>query len=96
MRLLNFGQLRTLKGITYCRTHLGRLEDAGRFPKRRQLGTNRVGWLEHEIDDWLANLAAGKLPPAGAPAATCKRCQRRFERDPGPGRPAELCQECRP
>jgi prophage regulatory protein len=28
-------------------------ERAGRFPKRRQLGPNRVGWLASEIDAWL-------------------------------------------
>jgi prophage regulatory protein len=31
-----------------------RLERAGRFPRRLQLGGNSVGWLEEEIDAWLA------------------------------------------
>ena len=30
-----------------------RLERAGKFPKRIQLGGNSVGWLESEIIEWL-------------------------------------------
>jgi len=30
-----------------------RLERAGKFPKRIQLGGNSVGWLESEIIAWL-------------------------------------------
>jgi prophage regulatory protein len=33
--------------------HVARLEAAGQFPKRVQLGPNRVGWVEDEILDWL-------------------------------------------
>jgi prophage regulatory protein len=95
MRVLTYEQLKPLKGVNYSRTHLGRLEDAGRFPKRRQLGFGRIGWVEAEIDDWIANLATGKLPPNGAPASTCKTCGKRFERKPGPGRPYDRCPECR-
>jgi prophage regulatory protein len=93
--MLGHEQLWPEKGIKYSRTHLGRLEDAGRFPKRRQLGAGRIGWLEHEIDEWLANRPAGKLPPNGAPASTCTACGKRFERKPGPGRPYERCPDCR-
>jgi prophage regulatory protein len=95
-RLLSYKDLKPEKGIPYSRTHVGRLEDAGRFPKRRQIGDGRVGWLEHEIDEWLGSLPTGKLPPTGAPWSVCKRCQRRFECDPGPGRPPDHCPECRP
>ena len=30
-----------------------RLERDGKFPKRRQLSANTVGWLASEINDWL-------------------------------------------
>jgi len=30
-----------------------RLERAGRFPQRIQLGGNSVGWFESEINEWL-------------------------------------------
>jgi prophage regulatory protein len=95
MRLLTYQQLKPEKGIVYSRTHLARLEDADRFPKRRQLGAGRVGWIESEIDEWIGHLGAGRLPPQGAPASTCKGCGKRFERKPGPGRPHDLCPECR-
>lgn len=38
--------------------HLYRLEKSGRFPKRIHLGEASVGWLEHEIDSWLAERIA--------------------------------------
>lgn len=37
-----------------------RMEKAGRFPKRLQLGGNSVGWLEEEIDAWLAERLAAR------------------------------------
>ena len=30
-----------------------RLEKAGQFPKRIQLGGNSVGWFADEFDEWL-------------------------------------------
>lgn len=38
-----------------------RMEKAGKFPKRIQLGGNSVGWFEDEIDKWLANKAAARF-----------------------------------
>ena len=32
-----------------------RLEAAGRFPARRQLGPRAVGWVESEVRAWIAN-----------------------------------------
>lgn len=40
--------------VGYSGMHLSRLEKAGKFPKRLQLGPNRVAWLSSEIEDWLA------------------------------------------
>ncbi len=40
--------------VNYSGNHIDRMEADGRFPKRIKLGPNRVGWLESEIDDWIA------------------------------------------
>jgi prophage regulatory protein len=32
-----------------------RLERDGRFPARRQLSANAVGWLRSEIDAWISS-----------------------------------------
>ena len=39
--------------VGYSAMHISRLEKAGVFPRRIQLGANRVGWIEEEIDDWI-------------------------------------------
>ncbi len=39
--------------VLYSPQHIARLEAAGKFPKRVKLGSNRVGWVEQEILDWL-------------------------------------------
>ena len=59
-RILRFPELRSLKGIDYSRVHIDRLEKAGKFPKRLHLGENSVGWLEDEIDAWIAGKAAAR------------------------------------
>lgn len=40
--------------IPYSGMHIGRLEKAGRFPKRIRVGENRVGWILREIREWIA------------------------------------------
>ena len=50
-RILSKKQLREL--VLYSSQHIARLEKAGLFPKRVQLGPNRVGWIEAEVLDWL-------------------------------------------
>jgi prophage regulatory protein len=54
IRFIRFAQLRSSKGIPFSRVHIGRLERAGRFPKRVRLGANTVAWREDEIDAWSA------------------------------------------
>lgn len=51
MRIISKRQLKEL--VLYSPQHIARLEAAGRFPKRVQLGHNRVGWIEQEVLDWL-------------------------------------------
>ncbi len=52
MRMLSKRELKEL--VLYSPQHVARLEKAGGFPKRVQLGPNRVGWIEEEVLDWLA------------------------------------------
>ena len=46
-------ELKTVCGIPYSPQHIARLEAAGKFPKRIQLGQNRVAWLLKEVEEWL-------------------------------------------
>lgn len=52
MRVIRFKQLR--ERVPYTRMHIDRLEKAGKFPKRIHLGPNSVGWLDHEVEAWIA------------------------------------------
>jgi len=51
MKILSKKALRAL--VLYSPQHIARLEKAGQFPKRVQLGQNRFGWVEQEVLDWL-------------------------------------------
>jgi prophage regulatory protein len=51
MRILSKRQVKEL--VLYSPQHISRLEKAGLFPKRVQLGPNRVGWVEREVQEWL-------------------------------------------
>jgi prophage regulatory protein len=51
MKILSKKALREL--VLYSPQHVARLEKAGLFPKRVQLGSNRVGWVEQEVMEWL-------------------------------------------
>ena len=51
MRLLSKRQLKEM--VLYSPQHIARLEKAGKFPKRVQIGPNRVGWVASEVEDWL-------------------------------------------
>ncbi|NTU73249.1 AlpA family transcriptional regulator [Candidatus Roizmanbacteria bacterium] len=37
-----------------------RMEKDGKFPKRLRLGGNSCGWLESEINGWLAERASAR------------------------------------
>ncbi|WP_114858722.1 helix-turn-helix transcriptional regulator [Azospirillum brasilense] len=50
-RVLRFKQLSEV--VPYTRMHIFRLEKAGKFPTRVQLGPNSVGWFEDEIAAWI-------------------------------------------
>ena len=50
-KMLSKRQVKEL--VLYSPQHISRLEAAGQFPKRVQLGVNRVGWVEEEVMAWL-------------------------------------------
>ena len=62
-RILTFAALKE-HGVPYTRQHLSRLEVAGRFPQRVQLGEGRVGWLEGEVDEWIRSRPRGPIAKA--------------------------------
>ncbi|MBT52773.1 MAG: transcriptional regulator [Mameliella sp.] len=51
MRILSKRQVKEL--VLYSPQHIARMEKAGLFPRRVQLGVNRVGWVEAEVLAWL-------------------------------------------
>jgi predicted DNA-binding transcriptional regulator AlpA len=53
MKLITFPELKTKKGIPYCRDHLRRKCAAGEFPKPIALSNKRIAWIEGEVDDWI-------------------------------------------
>ena len=56
MRIIRKPELEQKVG--YCAVHIGRLEKAGKFPRRVRLGPQAVGWIESEVDDWIVARAA--------------------------------------
>lgn len=62
MRILSKRQVREL--VLYSPQHVARLEKAGQFPKRVQLGPSRVGWVEDEVLDWLSSKLNARETPS--------------------------------
>jgi prophage regulatory protein len=62
MRLITYKELKALKGISFSREYLRRLEAADKFPKRVRLteGGDHYGYVEKEIDEYLAARAAAR------------------------------------
>ena len=61
MRLLSKRQVKEI--VLYSPQHIARLEKAGKFPQRVQIGPNRVGWVEAEVLDWLSERMADREVP---------------------------------
>jgi prophage regulatory protein len=54
MRIIDWKILKTM--VPYCRQHIARLEQVGKFPKRVRLGTgprSRCGWVLSEVETWI-------------------------------------------
>lgn len=58
VKLLGFKELKSKRGINFCRQHLWRLEQANKFPHRVQVGEHHIAWVEAEIDDYIAGRMA--------------------------------------
>jgi prophage regulatory protein len=56
-KILGFNDLAP-RGIRFSRVHISRLEKEGKFPKHLNLAPQTIGWLEEEIDAWVAARAA--------------------------------------
>lgn len=41
--------------VNYSVPHIDKMSRDGRFPKKVQLGPNKIGFLETEVDDWIAD-----------------------------------------
>lgn len=52
LRLIARSELLTI--VPYTPQHILRLEKRGLFPRRIQVGPNRVAWLLSEIEEWVA------------------------------------------
>ncbi len=52
LSLITKAELRRM--VPYTPQHILRLEKRGLFPRRLQIGANRVAWLLPEIEQWLA------------------------------------------
>ena len=62
-RLITKKQLRSM--IPYTPQHILRLEKKGKFPRRVQVGANRVAWLLPEIEHWIAERVSARDRPPG-------------------------------
>jgi prophage regulatory protein len=51
VRIIRKPEALKMLGVSDCT--VWRWENAGKFPKRIQLGANSTGWFEHEIREWL-------------------------------------------
>lgn len=64
LRIITQKDLRVL--VPYTPQHVLRLEKAGKFPRRMQLGANRVGWRVIDIEAWIASRMPKQLYVADA------------------------------
>ncbi|MCZ6848112.1 MAG: AlpA family phage regulatory protein [Alphaproteobacteria bacterium] len=62
------GESEIKKITSLSRSTRWRLEREGRFPKKRHLSANRIGWLQSEILEWIESRAntAPIEPESGA------------------------------
>ena len=67
MNLLRLPAVIARTGLS--KTTIHRLEAAGRFPRRRRVGTRAVAWLTAEVDAWVAGAVAVTVHCADAPKA---------------------------
>lgn len=61
-RFLRFVDLEAA-GVPFSRMHLDRLERAGQFPQRVQLGIGTVAWIGVEVEAWMQQRIAARSEP---------------------------------
>ena len=57
-----------------------RLERDGKFPQRRQLSANTVGWLRSELDAWVRTRAHAAITVSSSPSEQAANLQTRAGR----------------
>jgi prophage regulatory protein len=60
------GRKELLRKTSLSRTTLWRLQQTAGFPEPIVLSTNRLGWLESEVDLWLSARPRGSVHAAAA------------------------------
>jgi len=60
MKVLSFDDLKTVKGIRFTKAWLYKLIKDNRFPQPIKLGGNSTGFVESEIDAWIASRIADR------------------------------------
>ena len=53
MRLIRIAQL--TEKLNISRSTVYRLEESGELPPRRRISANATGWIEEEIDEFIAS-----------------------------------------
>lgn len=57
LRVLRLPQVCDVTGL--CRSMIYQLEAERQFPRRIKIGFRAVGWIEGEVQEWLAQRIAG-------------------------------------
>jgi len=60
VKILSFDELKTVKGIRYSKAQIYRKIKEGSFPRQVHLGQNCVGFLEAEVDQYIADRVAAR------------------------------------
>ena len=58
-RILRWREVAPIVGVS--RMTIDRMEKAGTFPRRIRIGNGSVGWLQSEVEDWLAQRMAVRV-----------------------------------
>ncbi len=72
-KYLRYRDLKPIKGITFTRQHIKRLQKAARFPLSVPFGDNTEVFIDEELDQWLAERIAERDAKAAALAAQQQR-----------------------
>jgi prophage regulatory protein len=73
MKFLRIRQVMQLTGLS--RMTIYRLELSGSFPKRRQLSSNSVAWLESDITAWAESRPVAQLRGTPPPPTQRRLCR---------------------